>query len=105
MNSYTEIVKAMPTAKVICITADISDEKAVEQAMEQTTRTFGKLNFTFNNAGVMMTHAKVGEVDNTAFKAFGQNHPTTHIGLIKPSPATRKTPSLTCIYSFRIAFT
>ena len=67
-ETRTKIANVVPTAKVLCITADISDEKAVEQAMEQTTRTFGKLNFAFNNAGVMMTRAKVGEVDSSAWE-------------------------------------
>jgi len=62
------IMDAVPDAEVLCIHADISDEQNVSFAMEKTVQTFGKLNFAFNNAAVMMTQAPVGEVDSRAWE-------------------------------------
>ncbi|MCL2125936.1 MAG: SDR family oxidoreductase [Oscillospiraceae bacterium] len=63
-----EILDAVPTAEVLCLAADIADEGAVEDAMEQTALAFGRLDFAFNNAGVMMTRSKVGDVDSASWE-------------------------------------
>ena len=62
------INEAVPTAEALCLNVDITDEEAVARAMEKTVGTFGKLNFAFNNAGVMMTRAPVGEVDSKSWE-------------------------------------
>ena len=62
------IKDAVPTARIISLKVDITDEENVAQAMSRTVETFGKLNFAFNNAGVMMTRAPVGEVDSSAWE-------------------------------------
>ena len=67
-ETKTKILNTVPTAKVLCIKADIANEEAIKQAMEQITNSYGKLNIAFNNAGVMMTRAKVGEVDSKAWE-------------------------------------
>ncbi|MCL2409342.1 MAG: SDR family oxidoreductase [Oscillospiraceae bacterium] len=63
-----QILETVPTAEIICINADIADEDAVARAMEETAGAFGRMNFAFNNAGVMMTRAPVGEVDSKAWE-------------------------------------
>jgi len=62
------ILKEIPGARVLCLTADVSDEESVAEAVEKTASEFGKLNFAMNNAGVMMTRAPVGEVDSKAWE-------------------------------------
>ena len=64
----SKVLESAPAAEVLCLAADIADEEAVANAMEETARVFGKLNFAFNNAGVMMTRAKVGEVDSKSWE-------------------------------------
>ena len=58
------VSEAVPMAEALYLNVDITDEQAVALAMEETVGAFGKLNFAFNNAGVMMTRAPVGEVDS-----------------------------------------
>ena len=53
-----------PSAEVICLNVDVSDESAVKSGVERAAGAFGKLDFAHNNAGVMMTQAPVGEVDS-----------------------------------------
>ena len=62
------IKEAVPGAETLCLKVDISDEEAVAGAMEKTVEKFGKLNFAFNNAGVMMTRATVAEVDSKSWE-------------------------------------
>ena len=38
--------------EVICVSADISQEAAVEKMVAETVATYGKLDFAFNNAGI-----------------------------------------------------
>lgn len=69
MNDTERMIKeAVPDARVLCLKVDVTDEQAVAGAMEETVETFGKLNFAFNNAGVMMTRAPVGEVDSASWE-------------------------------------
>ena len=62
------ILGAVPGAEIICLNVDIADEDAVARAMEDTGKTFGRFDFAFNNAGVMMTRAPVAEVDSKAWE-------------------------------------
>ena len=55
-------------AEVLCLRADVSDEVQVRSAVERTAAAYGRLDFAHNNAGVMMTRAKVGEVDSAAWE-------------------------------------
>ena len=69
LSDTVKMIKtAVPDARVLSLSVDITDEQSVARAMEQTVETFGKLNFAFNNAGVMMTRAPVGEVDSSAWE-------------------------------------
>ena len=62
------ILKDIPSARVLCIEADISYENSVIAAMDETFENFGKINFAMNNAGVMMTRAPIGEVDSAEWE-------------------------------------
>jgi len=62
------ILQENPAAEVLCLTADISVERSVAEAIEKTAAAFGKLNYAMNNAGVMMTRAPVGEVDSESWE-------------------------------------
>lgn len=62
------ILKEIPSANVICLEADVSDENSVSGAMDKTVSEFGALDFAMNNAGVAMTRAPVGEVDSAAWE-------------------------------------
>jgi NAD(P)-dependent dehydrogenase (short-subunit alcohol dehydrogenase family) len=62
------ILQAFPSAKVLCLTADISDESSVKTAIEKAAAEYGKMDFAMNNAGVMMTRAPVGEVDSKSWE-------------------------------------
>ena len=69
LTDTEKIIKdAVPKAEALCLSVDITDEAAVARAMENTVEAFGKLNFAFNNAGVMMTRAPVGEVDSKSWE-------------------------------------
>ena len=57
-----------PSAEVICLNVDVSDENAVKAGVEKTAGDFGRLDFAHNNAGVMMTPAPVGEVDSAKWE-------------------------------------
>ncbi|MFC3039716.1 glucose 1-dehydrogenase [Virgibacillus xinjiangensis] len=46
------IAKEAPEAEVLLITADVSDEKAVKNYVQQTTDHFGRIDGFFNNAGI-----------------------------------------------------
>ena len=58
------ILAAFPGTDVLCLTADISIEESVAEAIETAASAFGRLDFAMNNAGVMMTRAKVGDVES-----------------------------------------
>lgn len=46
------ILEAVPKAEVHLMTANVSDEKAVEGFVNETVQKFGKINGFFNNAGI-----------------------------------------------------
>ena len=62
------ILKNTPSAEVLCIEADVSNERSVEAAMTKIIAEHGKMNFALNNAGVMMTRAPVAEVDSNEWE-------------------------------------
>jgi NAD(P)-dependent dehydrogenase (short-subunit alcohol dehydrogenase family) len=51
-DSKTKILNDAPGAKTLLISADVTDEKAVENFVQQTVSNFGKIDGFFNNAGV-----------------------------------------------------
>lgn len=67
-ETKTLILDETPTAEVLCLSVDVSNEEAVKTGVEKTTETYGKLDFAYNNAGVMMTPATVAEVDSAKWE-------------------------------------
>ncbi|MFZ3573576.1 glucose 1-dehydrogenase [Streptomyces sp. BH097] len=51
-QSAAEIEKVTPGAEVLTLTADVSDETEVERYVAETTRTYGRIDAFFNNAGI-----------------------------------------------------
>jgi NAD(P)-dependent dehydrogenase (short-subunit alcohol dehydrogenase family) len=62
------ILRENPGVEVLCLTADVSVEESVAEAIERAASAFGKLNYAMNNAGVMMTRAPVAEVDSKSWE-------------------------------------
>jgi len=67
-ETKAEILKKVPDAKVLCLKVDVSDEENVKNAIDETVKTYGKLNFAHNNAGVSMSPGKVADVDTKAWE-------------------------------------
>ena len=67
-ETKARILAACPTAEVLCLRVDVSDEENVKSAVAETAAHFGKLNFAHNNAGVPMSPGKVGDVDTKAWE-------------------------------------
>ena len=47
-----KVLEVAPNAETLLITANVSDEKAVEDYVKQAVSTFGKIDGFFNNAGI-----------------------------------------------------
>ena len=67
-GTRAEILSSVPTAEVLCLKVDVSSEEEVKNAIDETCKTFGKLDFAHNNAGVSMSPGKVGEVDTKSWE-------------------------------------
>lgn len=55
-------------AEVLTIVADVSDEAAVSQYVEQTVARFGRIDGFYNNAGIEGKQASITEYDLSVFK-------------------------------------
>lgn len=51
----------------LAIACDISDEEAIRSAVERTVSELGRLDFAFNNAGVMVDRAETAEAATDEF--------------------------------------
>lgn len=51
-ETKSKVLEVAPNAEVLLITADVSDEKAVENYVNETVGKFGKIDGFFNNAGI-----------------------------------------------------
>ena len=66
--AQSEIEKESPGAKTIAITADVANESAVRNYVEQTVRVFGRIDGLYNNAGIEGRQAGITEYDIGVFK-------------------------------------
>lgn len=63
-----ELSQQFPDAKVLTVVADVSQEEAVKNYVEQTVKAFGRIDGLYNNAGIEGRQAPMAEYDLDVFK-------------------------------------
>ncbi|MBK9270952.1 MAG: SDR family oxidoreductase [Saprospiraceae bacterium] len=63
-----EISKEFPDVKIITFVADVSNEESVKNYVDETVRTFGRIDGLYNNAGIEGKQASITEYDVNIFK-------------------------------------
>lgn len=51
-ETKSKVLEVAPNAEMMLITANVADEKAVEEYVDETVKKFGKIDGFFNNAGI-----------------------------------------------------
>lgn len=51
-DTKAKILEVAPKAEILLITANVADEQAVQNYVNKTVETFGKIDGFFNNAGI-----------------------------------------------------
>lgn len=67
-EAKTAILEKFPQVKLVTIVADVSNEDAVKAYVEQTIKTFGRIDGFYNNAGIEGRQAPMTEYDIDVFK-------------------------------------
>jgi len=67
-NAKQEINKAFPAVKIITVAADVSNEDAVKNYVDETVKVFGRIDGLYNNAGIEGKQAGMIEYDVNMFK-------------------------------------
>lgn len=67
-NAKQEIGNEFPGVKIITVTADVSDEEAVKNYVDETVKAFGRIDGLYNNAGIEGRQASITEYDINIFK-------------------------------------
>lgn len=67
-DAKTEIIKEYPDVKIITVVADVSNEEAVKNYVDEAVKTFGKIDGLYNNAGIEGKQASITEYDVNIFK-------------------------------------
>lgn len=63
-----ELLAKYPEAKVLTVTADVSDETAVKKYVDDTVQTYGRIDGFYNNAGIEGKQALIPDYDVQVFK-------------------------------------
>ena len=63
-----QILEQTPNAEILTIQADVSDESAVKNYVDQTVEVFGRIDGFYNNAGIEGKQAPLTEYDQEVFK-------------------------------------
>ena len=64
----SEIAKASPNSKLISVIADVSNEDAVKNYVDETVKAFGRVDGLYNNAGIEGRQAGMIEYDLGVFR-------------------------------------
>ncbi|UTW00314.1 SDR family oxidoreductase [Marinomonas rhizomae] len=64
----TKILAKSPSAELLLIPTDVSDEEAVQSYVEKTVEHFGRIDGLYNNAGIEGKQAPLTEYDIDVFK-------------------------------------
>ncbi|MCW4468781.1 glucose 1-dehydrogenase [Flavobacterium sp. MFBS3-15] len=86
-----ELAGIAPNAKILTITADVSNEDAVKNYVDKTISEFGKIDGFYNNAGIEGKQAPITEYDIEVFKkVIDINLMGVYYGLRYVIPAMQK---------------
>lgn len=86
-----EIEKEFPGVKTIAITADVANESAVRNYVDETVRVFGRIDGLYNNAGIEGRQAGITEYDLGVFKKVIEiNLMGVYYGMRSVLPVMRK---------------
>jgi len=86
-----EILAIAPDARVLTITADVSNEDAVKNYVDKTVAEYGKIDGFYNNAGIEGKQAPIIEYDIEVFKkVIDINLMGVYYGLRYVIPAMQK---------------
>ena len=64
----SEISKQYPDVKILTVVADVSNEAAVKNYVDETVKAFGRIDGLYNNAGIEGKQAGMTEYDVNIFK-------------------------------------
>jgi NAD(P)-dependent dehydrogenase (short-subunit alcohol dehydrogenase family) len=67
-RTRAELAAQFRETRIVAITADVSDEKAVKRYVDETLHAFGKIDGLYNNAGIEGPQASLTQYDLDAFK-------------------------------------
>lgn len=67
-DTKTEIAKEFPDVKVITVVADVSNEEAVKNYVDEAVKAFGRIDGLYNNAGIEGKQASITDYDVNVFK-------------------------------------
>src|SRR5690606_25772734 len=67
-EAKSEINKAFPEVKIITVVADVSNEQAVKNYVDEAVKAFGRIDGLYNNAGIEGKQASITEYDVNVFK-------------------------------------
>jgi NAD(P)-dependent dehydrogenase (short-subunit alcohol dehydrogenase family) len=67
-KASNEITSEFPAVKIITVVADVSNENAVKNYVDETIKAFGRIDGLYNNAGIEGKQAGMTEYDVDIFK-------------------------------------